>query len=301
MAAKELVFANREIGRMPTIFAKRDGTIVGANKRRLMETPFFLMTNPPNNVISMSANASAPTATMRVSGEGPIQLTRMGIKRTGACKVMFQIQDGQDIQALMNAPVHCDAIFGSGGELYPLPEALYLDENRAVAVVLTDISGAPNSATLAAIGAKYRQLQNDQSLNRIKERLQTKLSAPYFYTFDNSKVTLAANESTQVEISIAQDHHFLIHQLSYVSTGTFAIDIVDVAKGESIINAPSGTHFQVPNQLLCGSGKYPFRLNEPVMVFAEQKLLVSLTDTSGSSNDVYLALGGQGLKTDSWS
>jgi len=303
---KELVRAPENITRFNTLFARKNGSIAGINKKRQYETTFFLNTNPPNNNVAMLANKTSQSIAMRASGEGPMQLTQLGAVRDGshgACLVRMYVRDGTGTIMLMNSPCHIDTMFGPGGQMYHLPEGLYLDEDRATSVMFTDLSGGDTNARIVGVGAKYTQIQNDPSLARIKERLRNYqfLSMPYFYTFDSGKRTLNALQALDAEIEISNAHNFEVHQLSFVSTGSFNIDIIDLTKGESIINGPANSHFPIPHLLLCGDGSYPYRFHEPVMVFGGQRLLIKLQDTSGAANDIYLTLGGRMIKIRMWS
>lgn len=296
--------AEVRLTRVPSIFTDpKSGRVLATNKRKLYETPFFLQTNPPNNKVAITALATTDQQTMRISAEGPLQVSAFGATRAAECTVMIYLNDGATPVRLMNSPIHIDTIFGNGGQMYPLPQGLYLDENRALSLTYTDLSNGSNSAQVAFNAAKYSQLQQDANLARVKQRLQMSqyLSMPFWYTFDQGPVTLTALQQQQIEIQIDPAFHFEIHQLSFKSTGTFSINIVDLAKGESIINAPSNTNYAIPHLLLCGNNQYPYKYSEPVMVFAQQKLLVTLQDTSNASNTVWLTLGGKAIATKQWS
>lgn len=302
----EMLRAPDSIGRMQTIFAKKNGMVVGINKKRLMEGSFFLNQNPPNTNVTMAANRNSPTVAMRASGEGPMQITQFGAVRDAshaACLVRLFIRDGVNAIPMMNSPCHIDTIFGPGGQMYYLPEGLYVDEDRAMSAMFTDLSGAENHARITAVGGKYTQLQQDPTMRRIKDRLKSSqyLSMPYFYTLDSGSKTLTGLQALDTEIMIANQMNFEIHQIGFVSTGSFNLDIIDLTKGESIINAPSGSHYLIPHLLMCGDTGYPFRLHEPVMIFGGQRLLVRLQDTSGSSNQIFLTLGGKLVKIRQWS
>ena len=324
----EMRRAPNNIGKFDTLFAKKTGEIVGINKRRLYETPFFLLTSPPRNDIVVASVDSSAAAAMRVSAEGPMQLTELGAvfdKTHGDVLVRMYMRDGSGTDMIMNSPCHIRTIFGPGGQMYPLPEGLFIDEERALSIVFSSLDpqpppppapqpppGNPTSARICAVGAKYSQLELDPQLRRVKERLAISqfLTSPYFYTLDSGFATVPPLSTIQVEVEIGSQHNFEIHQFSAVSDGTFNLDIVDLSKGESIINAPRGTHYGVPSTLLLGSGAHPYRLHEPVMVFAGQRLLVTLTDTSNlvvpappnpQGNRVFLTLGGNAVKARMWS
>lgn len=292
------------LGRMPSIFTDtKTGRVLAGNKRKLHETPFFLQTNPPNNAVTVGASVTTDPQIMRISSEGPLEVAEMGIKRSNTCTVVLYLNDGNTPIRMMNSPCHIDTIFGTGGLMFPMPEALYLDENRSLSIAYTDLSGAGATVRAALSAAKYSQLQQDANLARIKQRLDSGqyLSMPFFYTFDQGSVALTALQTSQLEIQIDPAYHFEIHQISFVSTGSFSINIVDEAKGESIINAPSNTNFPIPHLLLCGNASHPYRYSEPILCFAQQKLQVTLQDTSGAANTIFLTLSGKAITTKKWS
>lgn len=312
----ELVKAQDSIGKFDTVFPLKDGRIAGINKRRLYEYPVFLGTNPPTNDVTVPAGAASTETLLRVSGEGPVQITQLGALRNNtdhqAVTVQLFTRDGSQSILCMNAPIHIDTMFGPGGLMYPLPEGLYLDETRAASVIFTDLTGYGTLARIVGVGAKYTQLQADQSLGRIKQRLKDSqsLTIPYWYTLNDGPETVAPLATAQFIIEIFGDHNFDIHQFSAVSNGTFNINIQRMVNGESIINAPRGTNnlgagsavtYPIPSVMLMGNNSYPYRLNEPALVFAGEQLLVTLVDTSGASNTIYLTIGGVGIKVKDWS
>jgi hypothetical protein len=206
----------------------------------------------------------------------------------------------------MNVPIHIDTMFGAGGSLYHLPEGLYVAEGAAVSVAYTDqsVGLVGGSAQIACNSGKYSRLQADPTLERAKSGMKGRsyVAIPTWNGLDQQTVTLAAGAEASLEITIPPDSHFEVHQISYVSSGQFNIDIVDETKGESIINAPSNTHYMIPSLLMCGNGMHPYRLREPRIIFAGQRLLVNLQDTSGlaAGNILWLTLGGVALAPKMW-
>ncbi len=302
----EFVRAQDKIGRFDTLIALKDGRIAAVEKRRLYEMPFFLCTDPPNNDVASAANSTSANVGMRVSGEGPVQLTQLGAVQDsthGNVLVRLYMRDGTGQRQISNVPLHIDTIFGSGGNMYPLPEGLYVDEDRALSATFTDLTGSGTNTRICAVGAKYSQLQMDPSLVRVKERLKAAefLSTPQFYGINDGSAVLTAYQTLQFVVEIAGDQNFEIHQLSKVSTGTFLINIVDMAKDESIINAPRNGNYPLPAELYFGDGSYPYRFHEPILTYGGQNLLVTLVDTSGSANTIYITLGGVALKVRKWS
>lgn len=311
----ELVRAQDKIGKFDTIFSLKNGPeagrVVGVNKRRLNEGPFFLNTDPPNNNVVVPKLQTSTAQDMRVSGEGPVQLTQIGAVRdavtsgNGAVLVRLYMRDGSQSTQISNVPLHIDTVAGPGGKMYPLPEGLYIDESRAMVSTFTDLTGDNEGthARLTVVGAKYQKLQQDQSLQRVKERLKASefLSTPQFYGLNDGAVTLTAYQTSQYQIEISDQHNFEIHQISKISTGDFLINIMDLSKDESLINAPRNGNYPLPASLMIGDGSYPYRFHEPPLVFGGQRLLITLVDTSGSSNTIYLTFGGVALKVRQWS
>ncbi len=303
---QELVRAQDKIGKFDTLIQLKDGRIAAVDKRRLYECPNFLLTDPPNNDVVVPLGATSLQSSMRVSGEGPVQLTQMGAVQDGThgnVLVRLYIRDGSQQIKISNVPLHIDTIFGPGGQMYPLPEGCYVDEDRAMAADFTDLTGAGTNARICLVGAKYSQLQNDPSLERVKERLKASqfLSTPQFYGINDGKVVLTAFQSLSFQIEINAGNNFELHQLSVVSTGTFNLNITDLSKGESIINAPQNGNYPLPSTLFVGDGSYPYRFHEPILMFGGQNLMLDFVDTSGAGNTIYLTLGGVNLKVRDWS
>lgn len=285
---------------------RNDGSIMAVNRRRLNEMPYFLLTNPPQNQVAVPANQSSPMQICMVSGKGPAAIVSLGHQKTAPMRVFFQIQDGQMQRGLMNGAVHIDTIMGTGAQPYPLAEALYIDELRTLQVVFTDISGAANAVRMSALATRYLDIQPDPNLVRVRRRMDERqyLSVPYWYTLDRATtlggVTVGAGATVQETITVGQDHHFQIFQMSAVSTGLFNINIVDTQRGESLISAPQDTNYAIGSELILGNGNFPFRFHEPRTIQSRQRLLVTLTDRTGAPNLIHLTLHGRALATRMW-
>lgn len=292
------------MGRIPSLIQAPDksGRILGINKKVIAEMPYFLLTNEPNNTVNVPANQASIMNVMTVSGEGPASIVSLGHEKTGALRVLLQIQDGRTQYGLMNGAVHIDTIMGNGLQPYRFSEALYIDELRSVQIVFTDISGLANTVRVCALANRMLSQQVDTTLTRIRKRMseQQYLSMPYWYTLDQGPITVAGGASVQQTITVGQDHHFQIFKFSAVSTGLFSIDIIDSQKGESIITGPQGVHYEIGSDILFGNANFPFVLHEPRLVQVGQRLLVNITDLSGAPNTIHLTLGGRALKVRMW-
>jgi hypothetical protein len=270
---------------------------------------------PVVNYLNISAIASNTSLTITTPPANAVATAGYDIiKRFDMSTMRLSSPNGTDSGDLMNTWIHRDCITGSQGQPYPLPEGLYSDEGRAVLMTAQDISAensyvnSGNGVQFSMMAAKYSQLQNDPTLSRVKQRMQAKqfMSLPGWYTFDQGVVTLDALSYQEAVISISDQHNFEIHQLSYAFgpsvNGAVSVNIVDLAKGESIINAPRGSNYMIPHTLLFGQNGYPYRYPEPITVMAGQKLLVQVQETAGNaSTPFYLALGGKQVAVRLWS
>lgn len=302
--------------RIKTLIEASDGSgrIVGVNIKRLNECPFFQINNPLSgvllntsngNAIDMLANSPSTPAILAVSKDGPIMVHALGIERTGACTAFFQLQDGRGTTAMMNAAINAATIFGNNGQPLYLPEALYLDEGRALVATFTDISGSANSARPVLFSAKYTEIQYDPDMVRMKERMGARqyLTMPYMYTFKPDYVSgvpggmtqLAGGATDYQEINIADNHYFELIAISATATGEFALDIVEAETGDSIIDAPQGLNYALSSRVICGDANFPFKFHEPILFNPSGKLMLTITDLSGATNNVAVTLIGRAI------
>lgn len=290
--------------RIETLIQDPSGRILGVDPRALAQMPYFLLTNQPNNFVTIPANSSSPFTSITVSGEGPCEISTLAHEKTGACRVSMQIQDGSTQRSLMNRAVHIDTIFGNGQQPYTLPETLYIDELRSLVINFTDISGSANRCAINLGSKRYLSLQVDQYMEEIRKRLSSKqyTSTPYWYTFDAGFVDVGIGATVRQTITVGQREHFQIHNLTVVATSlAFGINVIDVARGESIINAPNNTNRQVSAGLILGNANFPFKLHTPWIIQVGQKIEVIITNNSGAPNRIFLTLGGRGIADKMWS
>jgi hypothetical protein len=292
-----------QVQRQRTLVESLDGSVLAIDARRQFVKPFILLTNQPNNVVPMAANQASTFYTLTVAGSGPIEIGGLSAQRTGPCLLALMVQDGRSSRYIMNNQIHIDTLCGNGQLPYVLPETLLIDELRNLLVSFTDISGQTNSARIALHGARHLGIVHDPRLVLLRARtdLRQHLSLPFFYTFETGGVTVGAGATVQAAINISPDHHFEIHTITAVSDYPFDLDIVDVARAESLVSGPNGVNFPVASALVCGTPQYPFKFHEPYLVLAGQRLLVTLVNRDAQhENNVYLTLGGRALVGRPW-
>lgn len=294
------------MARIPSLLERPDGSIAAVNLKRLNEIPYHLLTNVPDNNIAIPADSSSPPTIMSISGEGPAQIHSFAANRDAECLVLIQIQDGQNVRALMNRAIHVDTIFGNfnnNSRAYPLPEALYIDETRGIIITATDISHADNHFRPDFLTDRFLTRMADPNLEKIRARMDQRqyLSMPSFYALDNGSSSLLAGGTNQETITIGQDSHFELFQITAKSDGVFDLNITNIDTGENLIDGPLGASFPISSNLLTGNAAFPFRFHEPRFFNLRSKLLVTLTDRSGAPNKVWLTLSGRNLADRMWS
>lgn len=279
---------------------KRSGAAL-VDKGMLDVVPFQFLTDVPNNAPAVGALSEVGPYVMTVSREGPVVLKQLSMQSTAydsplsnaLIRMKFQDGSGPGVM-LMNAPVLMNTIFGNGQKPYHLPKGLFLEENHSIEVYYYNLSVSSNTIRINGGCKRLRKPVPDPSGALQRQRMQRRqyVELPYFLTFDTSFVTLTGSSTGTGTFSIPNDFAFEVHQLSFASTGIFNVDIYNQSTGESLILAPNGAHYQVPNTLLLGDGEFPVRLHEPWMIGPGQKLVCDMTDTSTSTNTVYITLGG---------
>jgi hypothetical protein len=295
------------MSRIPTIIDNPDGSIRAVNLKRLNEMPYHLLSNVPDNVMQVPAQGSSQPTIMSISGEGPAQIHGFASENfDDRLLILIQIQDGQSIRALMNRACHVNTIFGNykpNNKAYPLAEALYVDEQRGIIITATDFSAAANTFRPDFLTARFLTRIADPSMEKVRSRMEQRqyLSLPGFLTLDNGKSVLAAGGTNMETITVGQDAHFEIFQITAFSDGVFDFNIVDLDTGESLIEAPLSANFPISSNLITGTAGFPFRFHEPRFCELRSKMGVTLTDRSGAPNTVFFTLGGRSLADRMWS
>ncbi len=267
----------------------------------LLRNPFILLPNQPSNQIAMSALSPAE-AYATVSSSGPVDVAAFAKSNSAAPRVMLSLQDGSYKQPLMNAAIHADCIFGSARKPYVLPEFLHLNEQRSLQITTTDISGEASTFNPSFWSAQHLALQPDDTNKIGEDRVNEREMAtfPFWYTFCAGFSTLAALGTGVETIILSQEFDFLLSKLSFVSTGSFKINIKNASTGRSILDAPGSQNYQIDSALFMGDGNFPYTLYMPLRFGSGEKIVITMTDTSDDDNTVFIALGGSGIRNKMW-
>jgi hypothetical protein len=109
---------------------------------------------------------------------------------------------------------------------------------------------------------------------------------PFWITTD-TPVSLAGNASGTFSTKIGDDGHFECFDLTCVSTGDFLLSISEVKSGRTLMNG------YITASGAIGTARFPFVFPAQYMVPAGQILRFNVTDLSGTTNNIYLTIGGR--------
>lgn len=279
---------------IPTISIAPNGVVNGINPDRLGMRPFWLTLDRPNAVINLPPLNSTTILLSSTNLDGPVDITGMSAQSEGDFLAQMGLfQGNSNTRPLMMSPIHSDTVFGTGGQPYPLPEVLRVNQLQKIAFWLTNLETSENEVQICLMG---RQLQKKLYAEReAKMQRQGNVTFPYFMTLDGGKAVVTGNVTQEFPLTVGTNLDFQIFQISGISTSTYNLDIVDADTGESIIGAPADKNYGIANNLIVGSAIYPYRFTQPRMVKRGQRLIARITDTSGSVNTIYLTIGGRAI------
>lgn len=276
----------------------------GAMKRALL-TPYWLTTNQPDETISVAGLGISDILSFGVSGNATAEAIAFAGDFTNASTdflVMLMTNDGALDIPLCSNSVHAATIFGTNLNPYRLPESLYIDNERRLKVKLTNLSPLTNDARLAIRATRNAIVTVDPAadLAGLKLREKARLTFPFLYTFDDGKADLNAGQTADFAVTTDAEFDFQLYQISGVASGPYDIDVLDANTGESILNAMGDNHFQISDELVVGTAAFPFRLHQPRLYRAAQKMIVRLTNTHPDANTIYITFGGRKLAKRLW-
>lgn len=277
---------------------------LGPVEQRLNELPFFLCSDQPDNEFTVPALNQSDILSFGVNGQGPMIAYRWSLVSDGDALVSMKISEGPNDIPMSNAGILAATIFGDNLNPYPLPETIYVDDLRKIKMWFTDISGDENTfrPCIRCRQSTTQILDPDATIGRISLQDKLRVTYPYFYAPDNGGIVLDANATQDIPISISSDFDFFLKQISYQATSSsLLIDIIDANTGKSLINAPRDRHYPVNINLIAGTGTFPARFHHKTCYHAGLRIILRLTDTSGSENTVYITLAGVNVARRMWS
>ena len=221
---------------------------------------------------------------------------------------MVFVTDPGDQRQYMNYPIHVRTFAGSGQLAARLTEDLFLPTRHQLNVTFQNIS-AGETAQLYLMGKMYdtfsSNLQSHPTdhqamialVNKHLER--RKYVTPYWLTPPPSQgafgVTVPANQTVEVEALVGDEGHFECTHILRAFTGgnqatsPFELELINPQTRQAIMNGRIHSMF-------IGDAFNPQPFPAPFIIPAGQLLRFKITDLSGSTNTVYLALRGMKIR-----
>jgi len=184
------------------------------------------------------------------------------------------------------------SVFGpesSGGRVYRWPDSYWLKVNekkRVLHCVFRNLSPLANIARFALHGLRwYHTLADVRTANQIHALYeQRRRIAPFFYTTEQF-VKLAVGEKRDFDVRFTDGPWNEWLKSTVVSTGTFRVSIAETATGKRFMDDP------IPGDQVFGPGEFPFMLWESALFEPNYKLTLSLENTAGVDNTIWVTLG----------
>lgn len=200
----------------------------------------------------------------------------------------IRFRDNQNNRDLMNYWVSATNIFGQAGRGYQLPEPLIIDANADLQMQTNGFFQSGTASNRMYLHGRQYYLMNGARRAEILER--KRYISPFWLT-PEADVNLSANTTTSYQVKIAQGH-FRGLQIQVASTSALTFKITDVLRRQTLMNG--ATPFPGPNAQY-NVGMYPNWQSVSFMLPQGSVLRFELTDLSGASNKVSIAIAGQML------
>ena len=261
-------------------------------RRTKMYKEYFI-----NNIDATSLDAGSGVAfselTIRTDSDADFEL----LKRTHVAtdnRIMVKFKDdgygrnyqnsALDLRSISGAPLS-NISAGDPNQMngflpFVLPRPVLIKGATTYTAELADFSGLANSVRLAMHGAKLR-------IGNAPWNESWRARPAYDYT--TGRITLAANGTSSVNVSVNIDAHFLIHKITATRTGAALVTAKDGAADRQWMNV--ATH--IDN--FAGNAHHANILSAPRFVYKGSVVNFTLQDISGSSNVIQINLHGEKL------
>ena len=223
---------------------------------------------------------------------------------TAAANFTIMLRDLGDKTQFMNNPIHILNFAGTAQLAAGLSEPLFMPTLHVLQATYAKISGSQTTARMYMNGQMYfpwdpqliGQPTDKQTLMDLLNKLTNRRTYifPFWLTTDQQTpsssappgVIIPANGTIEVDTDIGDDGHFEATHLMGVSTGSYNINILNPQTKMSFTNG------QIASGAGVGTAQNPQKLAVPWLIPASSRIRFQFTDTSGSSNTVYICLRG---------
>jgi hypothetical protein len=202
-------------------------------------------------------------------------------------QILVAFKDDSFGRNLQNQPLDLRTISGTsiasitpnGFLPFVLPRPYLFRAATTITAALSDFSTSANAIRLSLHGAKIRNGQAPWA--------ESWRATPAFdYT---GSVTLAANGTASMNISINIDAHFVVRKITAIRAGAALITIKDGATDRQWMDRP----IHIDN--LAGNSQFPNILPAPRFIYKGSVINITLQDLSASSNFIRLNFHGEKL------
>lgn len=189
-----------------------------------------------------------------------------------------------DLRDISGAPVSDISVGSSVQHMgiipFILPRPVLIRAATTYTAEFSDFSTLSNSIRLSLHGAKLRPG---------KAPWEESWRATPAFDYTTGLVTISANQTASVNISINIDAHFLIRKITGTRDGTALITVKDGATDRQWMN----TAVHINN--FAGSAHFPNILPAPRFIYKGSVINVTIQDLSGASNNIRLNFHGEKL------
>lgn len=305
---------------IPTLILDPDSRArnrVVVNPLKLWVRPFTLVTDPA--VIQLAPGAVSDPIPMDIDGRGHFEIFdafyQTDQPNDGFTVTLFDADTfGPDQRPiLMNREVHVATIASgtgaklplsgsfpastSGGRPFRWPETYWMDvskpEGAQVVAIFRNLSANTQNLRFALHGRRWYYAQATEKVARRMEEIfrGRPRTLPFFYTTDQLP-QLSANQGPVVfQMRLGDDAWTEWVNSTVVSTGLFNCTMQDGVDGRIVTGQPGAfPPTPIEDDLMFGSGEFPFMNWESTLMEPNFSLLPAFTDISGQANTIWLTL-----------
>jgi hypothetical protein len=306
---------------IPTLILDPDDTKrerVITNPLKTWVRPFTLVTDPA--VVTLGPGAVSEPIPMTIDGRGHFEIFdaffQSDLPGSLFTVTLFDASnfDGENSRPiLMNREIHVatfaagagfsTALSGSfpastaGGRGFRWPQTFWMDVSKGsgaqLVAIFKNISlTQTQNIRFALHGRRWYYVQADAKVARRMEEifLGRSRSIPFFYTTDQLPVLSGNQGATAFQMRFGSDAWTEWVKSSVVSTGLFNCTIQDDVDGRIATGQPQVPFTPMEDDLLFGSGEFPFLNWETTLFEPNFAVNMVLTDISGAQNTIWLTL-----------
>lgn len=214
-------------------------------------------------------------------------------------RLLVQIRNPWLGWTLMNRGIHFATLFGNNLNPHVFAQTMYLPGPQALVYTLQDFSGG-NQTFQANVGG--RQILPDKVDERnakarydeLERLLRSRIAMPYWLTTDQPVVLTQTNTEVTFPMSVPESAHFEAHYITGISDAAYQWSAMDTYSGQwwhNRVNNPAG----LDNRYSVGNAQFPWYLDEPTVVLANHKIMLSLRALAlvGGQNRIFFTIGGR--------